>query len=142
MQNKRKLRYTKEYFGLIINNNLLILSKVVNFKRISLALAKAGRSWENIGPAIGLTGNGMRYTINNKSLTLVKYTELCKELKIHPAFVFLEEEELDEMFYKKSIKEVEFGHAAYLRLKAEHEKLKEKNSQLQTRLIELLDTKV
>lgn len=114
---------------------------MINFKRLHAAVKKAGRSWENVGPVIGLTGNGMRYSIKNRSLSLVKYEKLCKEVKVHPAFIFLEIDDLSAMFYKKRISEVDLGSSQIAKLKAENEMLKEQNRKLQTRLIELIDIK-
>lgn len=127
------------FFGTVINKHMLIQSKVVNFNKLKLAVEKTSNSWEKLAPEIGMTGNGLRYTFNNKSITVVKYVELCEKMKIHPAFLFMNEEDLSDYMYKKNKSEVVFNKLEIMKLQNEVSRLKEKNSNLHDRLLECMD---
>ena len=139
MQINSIFRLNRSILRFVINTLMLILSKMVNFNKIKKAVDAAGESWEKLGPRIGLTANGLRYSINNETLTLVKYTDLCHEIKIHPAFLYMKQDNPEEFFYKKVPAEVQFQQEIISELKNEIAVLKTKNSQLKDKLLNYLE---
>jgi hypothetical protein len=138
---KHKYCITEQKLGLLININLLMRTKVLDFKRIITAVKDCKRSSENIAPKIGITPNGLRKAFRNESLTLDTYDKLCRELKLHPLFVWDNSSEPLEYSYKKEPTELNINLSEFRKLNYELNKLKDANMKLQARMIELLEEK-
>ncbi len=114
---------------------------MVEFNKIKLAIEAAGTSSEKLATKIEMSGNGLRAAFSKQTLSLVNYLKVCKELKIHPAFIHDKNGGVSEYFYTKKPDELNLAISGIQDLKAEINALKEKLSKLPTRYIDLMETK-
>ena len=112
---------------------------MVDFNKIISAIKSANRSSEILAREIGVSATGLRKTIKNETITLIVYEKLAKALKIHPCFVFDKQGDTKDYFYKKSPEELQLSFREVEKLHHEIKTLKELNSKLQSRLLDVLD---
>ncbi len=111
----------------------------MDFNKINQLIKESLFTSESLAPKIGMTANGLRKALRNESLSLVKYDQMCKVLKVHPMFIWDLDATHSDYQVKRSNNQLQLTVQEVDKLRTEINQLKDLNIKLQSRLIEMID---